>query len=124
MKKLVLYCSVFLLMVLTACGCDGGSSANLVVLNLSGTPVYAVQVGDEVVSNADGSPMEAGSGSRGFEVSRWPVEVTVYGDLACREPLSSRTVGEVPEGAERWYISVQDGADGLELEAGETWPEQ
>lgn len=126
MKKLILCLCVLLLMAAAVCGRGGSPSAdfNLVVVNLSGTPIYAAQAGNEVSMRADGRPLQARKESLDVEVSGWPVEVTVYGDTACREPVASRTVDAVPEGADRWYISVRDGENGLELECSEIWPEK
>lgn len=134
MKKFVLYLVVFLMAVLSACGGEAGINAemdaDLVFINDSDAVIVEVVV--DFVDRGGGAryanckPLKRGE-TFGFEAGEYPVTVTVYDEpfeSFEQQELALLTIQEAPPEGERWYIAARDGADGLELEVGETRPEK
>lgn len=120
----ILTLAALLVLGLTACGCWNGE-ADVVFVNCSDTPVGSVVLDSASSSqggqNADGSPMGRGDFiGLTYEVS-YPATVTVCAGLGGETPLASCTIEREPEGG-RWYVTAEDGPDGMILTVGERWP--
>lgn len=123
MKKLVLVISACVLMLLPACGAGPEIDTDLVFVNDSDAVIVEVVVDFEDRSGgsrrADGDPLDRGD-TLGFEAGEYPVTVAVYDAVFeghGQEELASLTIPEAPPEGERWYVTAQDGAEGLTLVA-------
>lgn len=132
MRKLtcLLPAALCILIVLSACGCDGGENVDLVFVNGSDSTIVAVvaNFGDRVegVQNIDSSPMNTGE-TFGFEAGEYPVTVAVYdrpaGDFEQRE-LGTVTIQKAPPEGERWYVTARDSGNGLTFTVDTSFPQE
>lgn len=118
----VLAAGVLLTLVLSGCRFLADERADVVVVSVSNVPVYAAEAGGEVMLNADESALRPRWDSFAFQADAWPLTVTVYGDLMCRNELAHCTIPEAPNEGGRWYVIVRDGESGVVLEVSSRWP--
>ena len=132
MKKLFAILLLFgtFLSVLSACGTESGANADLVFVNDSDAVIVEVVVDFEDQSEgarrADSCPLNRGE-TFGFETGQYPVTVAVYDaslERSDQKQLASLTIPEAPSDGERWYVTAQDGENGLVLNVSETLPEK
>ena len=125
MKRLLIPVLSLLLMVsgLSGCGRDGGGNVGLVFVNDSDAAIAAVvaNFGDhtEGSRNADRSLLKRGD-SLSFQSGEYPVTLVVYEiyeDLGRKDELARVTIQNAPPEGKRWYVTAQNGTDGLKLAA-------
>lgn len=127
MKRFLTLALIGCAMLFTLLGCrhDDGAATNtdLVFVNDSDAVIAALtadfqdQTGG--TQNPDGTPLKRGDTFR-LEAGVYPVTLTVYDtpfNGSEQTELARFTVDQAPPEGQQWYITAQDGVEGLELSA-------